>query len=297
MAAYLGNYTKQQLQGGGRYGTRVQLGNWLEDRELDAILVKDFLARKDRGELKLDAYNRRLARGLQQVDLAKQGGDGSVRFGDTVLLKTSAGTSLACCADDADPRSGVNSCGASISPLGEAVARNTYIVVKVQPRPGSLDSTVRYSDGETLHYGQKFRLMVNPAALPDASPGPFFLKSCPVSVHHFAKLSRHQEVAFTSNETSDTVWIALTPDPTKQAVSEGVAVLAGAPVILVHCNTKGMLSAEPKAFTNDYGREGEVAAHQYTGHRHLYSLEADKLGKPAGLASKPAGEPNVWQFV
>lgn len=31
------------------------------------ILVKDFLARKEKGELKLDAYNRRLARGLQQV--------------------------------------------------------------------------------------------------------------------------------------------------------------------------------------------------------------------------------------
>lgn len=37
MAAYLGNYTKQQLQGGGRFGTKVQLGNWLEDRELDTV--------------------------------------------------------------------------------------------------------------------------------------------------------------------------------------------------------------------------------------------------------------------
>ena len=30
-------------------------------------MVKDFLVRKERGELKLDAYNRKLARGLQPV--------------------------------------------------------------------------------------------------------------------------------------------------------------------------------------------------------------------------------------
>lgn len=165
--------------------------------------------------------------------------------------------------------------------------------------------------------------MVNPLALADPASGPFYLKSCPVSTQHFAKLSRHQEVAFTSNDTSDTIWcaflcsacarararascaplcfcscctvwllclasgtslsqnstrrseaysraakpapdasgapslsfpfstrrIALTPDPTKQAVSEGLTILAGAPLLLVHCQTKGMLSAEPQAFT------------------------------------------------
>ena len=31
------------------------------------LMLKDFLGRKERGELKLDAYNRKLARGLQPV--------------------------------------------------------------------------------------------------------------------------------------------------------------------------------------------------------------------------------------
>ena len=65
-----------------------------------------------------------------QVDLEKQGGDGLVRFGDVVMLKSSEGHSLACCADDVDPRSGINSCGASISPLEDPVARTTFQLVR-----------------------------------------------------------------------------------------------------------------------------------------------------------------------
>ena len=30
-------YTKQQLQGGGRYIQKVKLGNWLEDQEINSV--------------------------------------------------------------------------------------------------------------------------------------------------------------------------------------------------------------------------------------------------------------------
>ena len=68
-----------------------------------------------------------------QIELAKQGGDGLVRFGDVVMLQHAAGDALACCADDEDPRSGVNSCGASVSPLQDPVARTTFQLVRRAP--------------------------------------------------------------------------------------------------------------------------------------------------------------------
>ena len=50
--------------------------------------------------------------------------------------------------------------------------------------------------------------MANPACQPESATLPVFLKSCPVSLNHYAKFSRFQEVSFTSNETYDTVWCA-----------------------------------------------------------------------------------------
>ena len=105
-----------------------------------------------------------------------------------------------------------------------------------------------------------------------------------------------QEVSFTSNETYDTVWVLLTPDPTKQLISEGISVMAGAPVLLQHAATKSCLSAEPHSFTSDFGREKEVAAHNHTGQKHLFVLDADKRGKPQGMATKAPTDQNIFFF-
>jgi len=288
-------YTKQQLQGGGRYIQKVKLGNWLEDQEINSLMLKDFLGRKERGELKLDAYNRKLARGLQPVELSKQGGDGLLRFGDTVMLKSLAGDALACCADDADPRPGINACGASLSPLADPVTRTTFQIVRVEVRAGTLESTIRYDDADTVHYGQKFRLMANPACQPESATAPLFLKSCPVSLNHYAKFSRFQEVSFSQAENYDTVWVLLTPDPAQQLISEGVSVAVGAPVIVQHAATKAPLSAEKHAFTSDFGREAEVAAHLHVGQKHLFVLDADKSGKPS--VARSCTDQNIFAFV
>ena len=47
-------YTKQQLQGAGRYTGKCRVGNWNEDQEMADTLLKDFLAKKATGTLKLD---------------------------------------------------------------------------------------------------------------------------------------------------------------------------------------------------------------------------------------------------
>lgn len=47
-------YTKQQRQGGGRYGARTLVGNWIEDVELQGSSIKDFLAKRETGRLKVD---------------------------------------------------------------------------------------------------------------------------------------------------------------------------------------------------------------------------------------------------
>lgn len=48
------NYTRQQMEGGVRYVPRVLLGNWNEDKCVEETILKDFLAKKEGGCLKID---------------------------------------------------------------------------------------------------------------------------------------------------------------------------------------------------------------------------------------------------
>ena len=64
---------------------------------------------------------------------------------------------------------------------------------------------------EALHYGQKLRIIANPMCQGECLDGlggtrPLYLYSRPVGTTHFAKLSRHQLVAFTDRASYDSVW-------------------------------------------------------------------------------------------
>jgi hypothetical protein len=47
-------YTKQQLQGAGRFSPNVRIGNWSEELNLEETKLKDFLLRQQQGSLKLN---------------------------------------------------------------------------------------------------------------------------------------------------------------------------------------------------------------------------------------------------
>lgn len=47
-------YTRQQLQGSLRYKESTLIGNWNEDRCMKDTVLKDFLAKADAGDLKID---------------------------------------------------------------------------------------------------------------------------------------------------------------------------------------------------------------------------------------------------
>jgi hypothetical protein len=49
-------YTRQQMEGSVRYVPRVLVGNWNEDQCVEETILKDFLAKKEHGDLKIDRY-------------------------------------------------------------------------------------------------------------------------------------------------------------------------------------------------------------------------------------------------
>ena len=48
------NYTKQQLQGAGRYSPNVRIGNWSEELSLEETKLKNFLLQQQQGSLKMN---------------------------------------------------------------------------------------------------------------------------------------------------------------------------------------------------------------------------------------------------
>lgn len=198
-------------------------------------------------------------------------------------------------------RPGEEACAATGAPeIRAPCSRNTVLVTKyVAPKNSSAD--VQYDD-DVLRYGQKIRLVASPAAqgyAMDASggPAPLYLFSRPLSMQHFAKYSRQQLVGFTHRSTYDTVWTVVTPNPEERLISEGAEVMAGAPVLLMHCATQKPLCIEAHKVPNDFGYELELSARSAVNNGMKLALEQMFTGKLKGFMPKCEMSDNFWTFV
>ncbi len=55
-----------------------------------------------------------------------------------------------------------------------------------------------------------------------------------------------------------------TPEPTMRTASEGVEVVAGAPILLMHVSTQKALLLENQRYPNNFGTEWELSARNST---------------------------------
>eukprot|EP00798_Chlamydomonas_sp_ICE-L_P013735 gene13735-19635_t len=183
---------------------------------------------------------------LTHVELTKVADDPFVHFGDVLqLAHAETGCVLALDLGVRNTRGGEDACAASASAECRApCARNTLIPLKYVPPK----STVLVADhGDD---GIRIRLAFHPAASGEpedahGGPRPLCLFSKPVSTTDAAMFSRSQLVGGTYRSTSDTLWMVVTPDPEMRRASDGVEVLAGEPILIMHCNTQKALLIEP----------------------------------------------------
>ena len=220
--------------------------------------------------------------------------DAYVHFGDVVqIANLASGAVLAVDVEARDPRPAENACAVSATVQhADPCARNTFTFEKYVPRSSAV--LVPTYDDDVLHYGQKVKLVVNPAA---GGAPPARLKSFPVTTTHFSRFSRNCEVVACGVDSYECVFEVLTPDPAKRLVSEGVAVMAGAPVVFLHCQTNQCLSVEGFSFANDFGDELEVCGRTDVGAGNSYVMEGMATGKPQSMTQKAPGNVNVFTIV
>eukprot|EP00951_Prasinocladus_malaysianus_P010577 scaffold77681_cov34-Prasinocladus_malaysianus.AAC.1 len=89
----------------------------------------------------------------------------------------------------------------------------------------------------------------------------------------------------------------VTPNPDERIVSEGVEVMAGAPINIIHCSTNRALHLEEKVYENDFGPEWEVSAFTATGKSKKNTCELASTGSIRSMIEKPMTNANAFAIV
>ncbi|KAF5831151.1 flagellar associated protein [Dunaliella salina] len=291
------------LRNSSTYNASTLIGNWMEERDLRRTVLQDVVSRKCTATLRLDAFAQRMSAALQEVELTKAADDPFVHYGDSIqLIHLDTSCVLACDVGDKDPRPGEKACAATGAPeIRAPCARNSFVVLPYIP-PRNAVAEPDYGDN-ILRYGCKVRLAMHPAYTGDSvSPlsedaQPLCLFSKPVSLIYSSKYTRNQLVGFTSRDSFDTVWEVLTTDPAQRSLSAGLEVLAGAPIILLHCATQKPLVLENQKYPNDFGMELEVTARVSAPKGLKLALEQTRIGIMKGSMQKLDNPDTNWTFM
>ncbi|XP_012607737.2 cilia- and flagella-associated protein 161 [Microcebus murinus] len=266
------------------YSPRVRIGNWNEDIYLEEERLKDFIRKRDEGEL-LIQRSRRLKKTLLRPMQLSVSEDGYVHYSDKVMLVNpdypekeadvflAGDLALSMTPDEihAHLRDELQvPCGLSAAQTRVPVSRNTFTIL-------SMDGN---NTRRVLRYGQDFCLGITAGSenkmLYLSSDHRTFLKS--------AQRSWLQEVYLTDEVSYRSCWQAALPDPQLRLESEGCPVPANARVIITHSHTNRRLAAHRHLFLRTYfGKEAEVAAHTH--------LDPHRVEKPRNHWMLVTGNP------
>ncbi|KAK2848450.1 hypothetical protein Q7C36_010132 [Tachysurus vachellii] len=262
------------------YRHGVRLGNWREDATLEEEALREFLQRKDRGELTVQKTGVLRQTLLQHVSFSVSP-DGFLRFGDTIMLFNTRSMDRGPC----DPC--VLSIIADLSNIAhvktnskpflqgpcqvggassiQPCVRNTFIITSVDES----------EDGDLLRYEQNFALRTTPDFGEE-----LYLSSDNRTFQKFAKKSKLQEVSLVKQKDFLCCWRLLYFDPEERLENEGFPVQVNTKLLLSHCKTNQCLAALPEhTLWTMFGKESEITAHTF-----LDSHKAEK-------------ECNHWMFM
>ncbi|KAM3927108.1 cilia- and flagella-associated protein 161 [Leptodactylus fuscus] len=252
------------------FNPNVRVGNWNEDVSLDEDLLKDFLEKREKGELLIQKSSNLKKNVLKKAELSICK-DGLLHFGDTVMLLNPENSeqslsnpspvysNYTLSVNPEESAIHVKSqltapCGVSASSNVKPCGRNAFIITSVD---GS-------EPGEPLCYGQNFVLRTAEDFM-----GHLHLTSDRKSFLKSSKKSHLQEVSLTDQLSFETCWQIVYLDPQLRLEFEGLPVPANTKVLIVHSKTNQCLAVLRKYILwTLFGKECEITAHTYlNGHR------------------------------
>ncbi|XP_054858865.1 cilia- and flagella-associated protein 161 [Eublepharis macularius] len=260
------NFNLRTSMSGRAYSPGVLIANWNEDLYLEEDLLKDFIHRREKGELLIQRANK-LKENLYKKEQLSISKDGFLHFGDTVMLVNpdnnksatenlpSKGENLSLAVTPEEMAVHVmntlpSPCRVSAVRVCDPMGRNTFQIL----------STEGASMGEPIRYGQNFGL---------GTTGGFhdrmlFLASDHKTFQNMAKKSLLQPAFLTDELSYLASWQATYLDPQLRLEHEGLPVPANTKILITHCHTNQEL-AVPRNFSirTYFGREYEVVCHTF----------------------------------
>ena len=240
----------------GRYDCRTRNGNWFEESVLEGEKLREFLEKKERGELTIQ----RIRQNLVPINLVLERGDGNLHYGQMVKIVNDQLDCNVCC----DPGDAENKDEQIYAATGgrtpNATARNVWVLRKFEEHT-ILPSAVSDDDDTVVRYGDKFYLETTE----HIGSEKFYLASMALDWTHFSRVSRKQLVYSTPKESYAAVWTIGTIERDADPEYEGEPVNLNTPVFIKHCQTCAPLSAHEVSYFNDYGNEYELIAGRLPG--------------------------------
>ncbi|XP_056022911.1 cilia- and flagella-associated protein 161-like isoform X1 [Ostrea edulis] len=209
------------------YNPSVRVGNWNEDIQLEEDTLKDFLEKREKGQLLCQKRTKLEQTIFKQLDLSISR-DGCVHFGDIVSLRCPATKDRTKYTANKDPR---DACQLCVTPAINKILEAQKLEGPCQVSASKdLCSNLRSSfviksidgskqKGEPLRYGDLFYLCTL-----DNEGGDLYLSSCRATLEKAAAKSRKQEVTFVSEPSFMTEWRILHYNPQMRMEYEGIPV-------------------------------------------------------------------------
>lgn len=250
------------------YNPSVRVGNWNEDIQLEEDTLKDFLEKREHGQLMYQKRTKLEQTIFKKLDLSISR-DGCVHFGDIVSLRCPATRDRTKYFAHKEPRDACQLCVTpAINKILEAQKlegpcnvtaskdlcsnlRSSFVITSID---GSKQK------GEPLRYGDLFYLCTL-----DNEGGNLYLSSCRATLEKCAAKSRKQEVTFVSEPSFMTEWRILHYNPQMRMEYEGIPVPANAIALINHKYTNNDLAVEENfVIRTPFGtQEYEVSCHTY----------------------------------
>lgn len=247
------------------YNPSVRVGNWNEDCQLEEDTLKNFLEKRERGEL-LIQKNHNLHSTMGKPIPLSISQDWSIHFGDKLMIKCPAASDQSPSSNDF-PRQACVVAVNVVDPMallkssltGPVVATGCMDCSPNQRTVFCIESVDFGRLGAKLKYGEPFYL-----STVGENTGKLYLRSDAVALNRCAKKSRHQEVTLDPEPTYLSQWMVQHKNPLLRLEYEHEPVEANRELVIVHCKTNQCLALEEKhSMRTPFGREYELSGHTY----------------------------------
>ncbi|KAL8583904.1 hypothetical protein ACOMHN_009657 [Nucella lapillus] len=248
------------------YNPSVRVGNWNEDIQLEEDTLKNFLEKREKGELLIQKTHNLTASMGANIELSVSQ-DFAIHIGDKVMLKCAAAKDQQKYFANIDPR---QDCVVALNITdptallqknvkGPVVATGCRTVSPNQRTVFCVESVDGQGKGAQLCYGEDFYFTTV-----GENTGKLYLSSDKVTFNICAKKSRNQEVSLVPEPSFLTQWRVQHRNPLIRLEYEHQPVQANAELIIVHSKTNSCLAVEDKHnLRTPFGQEYELSVHTF----------------------------------